>query len=268
VTSQAPIRSWLFAPGHSEGLLDKVFRAGADAVVLDLEDAVPRAFKAQARSMVAATIRDKSAWVRINVSGSADAAADLEAVAEHAEGIRIPKVESADHVAWVAQRAPRCELACTIETARGLMAAAEIAAVPQCRYLILGAADLTHDLSIDGGFDSLLYARSHLVVVSRAAEIEQPVDGAYLGSDGEGVREAAEHARNLGFGSKSAIRPHQVPIINGVFQPSEAELARARRIIETFEASGGAATRLPEGDIVDLPVANRARRMLSQGADA
>lgn len=93
MSSQTPIRSWLFAPGHSEGLLDKVFRAGADAVVLDLEDAVPRAFKAQARSMVAATIRDKSAWVRINVSGSSDAAVDLEAVSEHAEGIRIPKVE-------------------------------------------------------------------------------------------------------------------------------------------------------------------------------
>lgn len=148
------------------------------------------------------------------------------------------------------------------------MAAAEIAAVPQCRYLILGTADLSHDLSLDGGFNSLLYARSHLVVISRAADIEQPVDGAYLGSDGEGVREAAEHARHLGFGSKSAVRPHQVPIINSVFQPSEAELARARRIIEAFEASGGAATRLPEGDIVDLPVANRARRMLSQSADA
>ena len=92
-------RSYLFAPGHNEKLLGRVFKVGADAVMLDLEDAVPPHAKAQARSMVADVLVDRAAWVRINAVGTELAAADLEAVTGLAAGIRIPKVESARDVA-------------------------------------------------------------------------------------------------------------------------------------------------------------------------
>ena len=124
-------RSYLFAPGHNEKLLDRVFDAGADAVMLDLEDAVPAHAKARARAMVADVLSDRSAWVRINALGTELAAADLDAVAGLAAGIRIPKVESAGDVRWVRDRAPDTPLICAIESARGILAAQEIASVPQ-----------------------------------------------------------------------------------------------------------------------------------------
>src|SRR6516165_9861112 len=113
-------RSYLFAPGHHARLLRRVFEAGADAVILDLEDAVPPDAKQQARVMVAGVLAERSAWVRINTAGT-----DLEAAAGLAGGIRIPKAESAEDVQWVADRAPGTPLICAIESARGLLAAAE-----------------------------------------------------------------------------------------------------------------------------------------------
>jgi citrate lyase subunit beta/citryl-CoA lyase len=99
-------RSYLFAPGHNERLLGKVFEAGADSVMLDLEDAVPPEHKQAARRQVAEVLVDHPAWVRVNAARTAWCEADLGAVAEQAFGIRIPKTESADDVAWVAERAP------------------------------------------------------------------------------------------------------------------------------------------------------------------
>ncbi len=120
-------RSYLFAPGHNAKLLDRVFTAGADALMLDLEDAVPPQHKAEARRMVAAALAlppaPARAWVRVNTARTDVCAADLDAVAEHAYGIRIPKAESPDDVAWVAARAPGKPIICAIESARGVLAA-------------------------------------------------------------------------------------------------------------------------------------------------
>jgi citrate lyase subunit beta/citryl-CoA lyase len=261
----ARVRSWLFAPGHSEKLLGKVFDVGADAVVLDLEDAVPPDLKEAARGGVATILREKPAWVRINAARTAAAEADLAAVAAGAIGLRVPKVESAADVAWVAERAPGKPLACSIETAVGLVNAIEIASAAGTRLLVFGAADLAADLRLGEGVEPLLFARSQVVVASRVAGIGAPVDGAYSGPDGEGLREAAQLARRLGFGGKSAVRPHQVPIINEVFSPTTDELRWARTVIEAFAASGGAAARLEDGELVDLPIARRARQILELG---
>ena len=113
-------RSYLFAPGHNDKLLRKVFDAGADAVILDLEDAVPPHEKDTARASVADALARRSAWVRINAPRTRDAANDLAAVAALAYGIRIPKVESVGDVRWVAERAPGKPLLCAIETAKGV----------------------------------------------------------------------------------------------------------------------------------------------------
>jgi citrate lyase subunit beta/citryl-CoA lyase len=260
-------RSYLFAPGHNEKLLSRVFDAGADAVMLDLEDAVPPHAKKQARAMVAEALLDRTAWVRINAVGTDVAAADLDAVAGLAAGIRIPKVESGADVQWVGDRAPDTPLICAIETARGILAAQEIASVPGVRHLSLGGVDLRRDLCASDGNLQTLYARSHLVVVSRAAGLGAPIDSVYARlNDDAGLRAQAEFARSLGFFGKSAIHPRQLAVLHEVFTPSGEELEWARTVLEAFEASGGTATKLPGGEFVDVPVADRARR-LAQLAD-
>jgi len=257
-------RSWLFAPGHNEKLLRLVFDAGADVVLLDLEDAVPPDIKDRAREMVAAVAAARPCWVRVNRAGSELCERDLEALAGSALGLRIPKVESAEEVAWVAERAPEVPLDCTIESARGVLAAYEIASAPACTLLSYGGLDLAVDLGIGGGEDETLFARSYLAVAARAAGKPPPSDGVHpLLDDDDGLRKTAEFARRLGFFGKSALHPRQVPIINSVFASTPEELAWANKVLSAFEASGGAATRTADGEFVDLPVAERARRLLS-----
>ena len=182
-------RSYLFAPGHNAKLLDRVFRAGADAVMLDLEDAVPPEAKDTARAMVAEALLDQPAWVRINAARTDWCAADLDALAGRALGIRIPKVESAAEVYWVTDRVPGTPIICAIETARGVLAAQEIAATPGVRFLAMGGVDLQRDLNTTGGNLQTLYTRSHLVLASRAAGIEPPIDSVYpLLDDTDGLR--------------------------------------------------------------------------------
>lgn len=287
-------RSYLFAPGHNAKLLDRVFTAGADAVMLDLEDAVPPSQKATARRMVAAALAERPAadrrvpvaappaaavpraaagganacapraWVRVNAARTDLCAADLDAVAADTYGIRIPKAESPEDVAWVAARAPGKPIICAIESARGLLAAAEIAAAPGVAHLAMGGVDLQQDLGTDGSDAATLYARSHLVVCSRAAGIGPPIDSVFPRlADEDGLRAQAELARSLGFFGKSAIHPRQLPVLHAVFTPTERELAWARAVLAAFEAAGGAAVALPDGEFVDLPVAQRARRLLA-----
>jgi citrate lyase subunit beta / citryl-CoA lyase len=260
-------RSYLFAPGHNPKLLRRVFEAGADAVMLDLEDAVPPEAKDTARAMVAEALADHPAWVRVNAARTEWCEADLAAVGERAFGIRIPKVSSADDVRWVAERAPGKPIICAVESARGVLAAAEIAAAPGVRHLAMGGVDLQNDLNAGNGNLQTLYVRSHLVVVSRAAGLEPPIDSVHPRLDDDaGLREQAAFARSLGFFGKSAIHPRQLPVLHEVFTPSERELGWAREVVAAFEAAGGAALQLPGGEFVDLPVARRARRLLELAA--
>jgi citrate lyase subunit beta/citryl-CoA lyase len=258
-----PPRTWLFAPGHSEKLLRQVFEAGADVALPDLEDAVPPDIKDRAREMVALVAAERACWVRVNRAGSEECARDLAALARSVVGIRVPKVESAADVVWVAERAPGVPLDCTIESARGVIAAFEIASEPACTFLSYGGLDLAADLGIQGGDQETLFARSYLVVAARAAGKPPPSDGVYpmLYDDG-GLRRETEAARRLGFFGKSAIHPRQVPIIHEVFAATPDEVAWARRVLAAFEESGGAATRTADGEFVDKPVAERARRLM------
>jgi len=256
-------RSYLFAPGHHRKLLGKVFDAGADAVMLDLEDAVPPEAKVHARTLVAEVLAKETAWVRVNLPQTDLCAADLQAVGERAYGIRIPKTESAQDVRWVVERAPGKPIICAIESAAGLLAAAEIARVPGVRHLAMGGVDLRKDLHAEAGTLPLLHSRSHIVVASRAAGLEPPIDSVYATLDDDaGLREEAESARSLGFFGKSAIHPRQLAVLHDVFTPSDDEVAWAREVLEAFEEAGGEALRLPSGEFVDVPVAERARRVL------
>jgi citrate lyase subunit beta/citryl-CoA lyase len=256
-------RSWLFAPGHNEKLLRLVFDAGADVVLLDLEDAVPPDMKDRARAMVAEAAASRPCWVRVNKAHSETCARDLDALAGTVLGLRIPKVESAADVAWVAERAPDIPLDCAIESARGVIAAFDIASAPACALLSYGGLDLAADLGISSGEQETLFARSYLVTAARAAGKPPPSDGVHpLLEDDTGLRREAEAARRLGFFGKSAIHPRQLPIIHEVFAATPEELAWATRVLAAFEKSGGAATRTEDGEFVDLPVAERARRLM------
>lgn len=266
-------RSYLFIPGHNEKLIGKAFTAGADAVMFDLEDSVPEPDKDLARTRVAAALEaapdDAPAWVRINAPRTETAARDLGAVAGRVRGIRIPKVESPGDVDWVRRRAPGVALICAIERARGLLAAQEIATAPNVRNLSIGGVDLRKDLHTDGHPLALLHARSHLVICSRAAGIEPPIDSVYARLDDDaGLRTESEFARSLGFFGKSAIHPKQLPAIHAAFTPSSDEVAWARAVLDAFEQAGRGALRMPDGEFVDLPVARRAERVLAMSGTA
>jgi citrate lyase subunit beta/citryl-CoA lyase len=259
-------RSYLFAPGHNLKLVDRVFTAGADAVMLDLEDAVPPAAKERARRVVAGALAERPAWVRVNALRSGRAERDLEAVAPLVAGLRLPKVESAEDVQWVVDRCGPLTppLICALENARGLLAAHEIASVAGVRHLSIGGVDLRRDLNAGEGTMPMLHARSHLVLVSRAAGLAPPLDSVYARlDDDEGLRAEAEHARSLGFFGKSAIHPRQLPILHRAFTPSASEVAWARDVLEAFAAAGCGATRTAAGEFVDLPVAERAQALLA-----
>jgi citrate lyase subunit beta/citryl-CoA lyase len=263
------LRSYLFVPGHRNILVDKALRAGADAVIIDLEDAVPAEQKAVARGVAADVSTRESVWVRINAVGTAESAADVDAVAGSAAGIRIPKVEAPEQVAEVARRSPGTPLICAIETAKGLLAAAEIAAVPQCTYLAMGGLDLRQDLGVGEGKEPLLYARSHLVAAARAAGIDPPIDSVFADlHDPEALRADAFHAKSVGFFGKSAISPRQLAAIHDVFTPSAAEIEWAQRVVDAFAAASSEALRLDDGEFVDVPVARRAAMILDRAASA
>lgn len=272
------LRSWLYAPGNNAKLLERVFTAGADAVILDLEDAVPPGEKAIAREMVAATVATfaggPALFVRINHPDSDLARDDTRAVASPAlTGLRIPKVERPVDVqrvaAWLDESDSGAVIVCIIESALGVWNAVEIAAAhPRVLALAFGAADFCRDTGAVPGAEGteLLYARSRLVLASRVAGIRPPVDTVHTNvQDEQGLRRAAEQAQALGFFGKAAIHPRQVGIINEAFTPGRAEVEQARRIIAEYEQAEGAARgafQTAGGELVDLAIVRRAQDLL------
>jgi len=157
-----------------------------------------------------------------------------------------------------------------VETAQGLRQAYETASAPRVRALVLGAVDLGAELGLEPRPDGLeiLHARSRVVVDSAAAGIRPPFDVVHLDvRDNAGLETACAFARSLGFRGKACIHPQQVPIVNHAFAPSEREVAWAERVVEAFEASGEGVLAV-NGEMIDLPVVERARRILKERSEA
>jgi citrate lyase subunit beta/citryl-CoA lyase len=289
-SSASRLRSLLFTPGDQREKIAKVRRYGADAVVLDLEDAVAVARKSQARSDVCEALggfpADMDVMVRVNGADSGRLEADLEAVgAAGARAVIVPKVEDADTVravdallAGVERGAPSggapVGLVLSIETAQGLLAAREIAGAAPARTLTLlfGSADFRLDLGLTPLEDEqeVLHARSSIVVAARATGLRPPVDGPYLELDDEaGLADSSRRARALGFGGRVVLHPRQLAAVHGAFGPDGAASdATARRIVAEFEAAerqGDAAIKVA-GRFVDYPVYEQARRQLARAA--
>jgi citrate lyase subunit beta/citryl-CoA lyase len=278
----------MFASANDPVRSLKAIAIGASAVCLDLEDAVATSEKAAAREVVAQTLLDPSveganAHVRINGVDTAFCDDDLTALGPllpRLSGILVPMVESADQVRHVAARLDALEaehgveagsvrLIAIAETAKGVLAAPDVAAsTPRLRTLLLGPADLAHDLGIELTADGyeLFHVRSQLVLAARAAGLEGPIDGPFLGlKDDEGTRTSAQWAKRLGYQGKMVLHPQQLPVVAEVFAPSADEIAWAQTVVAAFaehEAKGISAFKLDDGTFVDYPVVHRAQSIL------
>jgi citrate lyase subunit beta/citryl-CoA lyase len=285
---RAPIRTLMFASANDPVRSLKAINIGASAVCLDLEDAVATSEKAAAREVVAQTLLDPSveganAHVRINGVDTAFCDDDLTALGPllpRLSGILVPMVESADQVRHVAARldaleaehgveAGAVQLIAIAETAKGVLAAPDVASsTPRLRTLLLGPADLAHDLGIELTADGyeLFHVRSQLVLAARAAGLEGPIDGPFLGlKDDEGTRTSAQWAKRLGYQGKMVLHPQQLPVVAEVFAPSADEISWAQTVVTAFaehEAKGISAFKLEDGTFVDYPVVHRAQSIL------
>ncbi|HSE82143.1 MAG TPA: CoA ester lyase [Gaiellaceae bacterium] len=269
--SLATARSLLFAPGLEEGKLRKALAAGADAVVADLEDAVPAGEKDAARAVVRRVLEGAATrslvTVRPNAVGTPHWEADLEAVSGlELDALVLPKATPEAVTALGPDGPPVIAI---VETALGLRQAHDTARLPRVAALVLGAVDLGAELGLEPRADGLevLYARSQLVVDSAAAGIRSPFDLVHVDiRDDEGLDAEARLARSLGFRGKACIHPSQIEIVNRVFSPTKEEQEHARRVIDAYEhaiADGRGVVAL-DGEMIDLPVVERARRVLAE----
>jgi citrate lyase subunit beta / citryl-CoA lyase len=261
------LRSYLFVPGNRPDRYAKACAAGADAVIVDLEDAVPPPEKPGARESLAKWLNPaQPVHVRINSAATSWFEEDA-ALCRHpgVAAILLPKTQGEGDVDRLREMAGgNASVLALIETARGFFNALEIAQCPQVSRLAFGALDFQLDLGIQGDTDELLYFRSQLVLISRLAGLAAPVDGINTEIDDPGrLRSATLRAIRLGFGGKLCIHPKQIPHVNDCFRPTAEEVAWAKRVIEAASASQGAAV-AAHGEMVDRPIILRAERILKE----
>lgn len=286
-TASRPLRSFLFAPGNHARRVEKALSLDADAVILDLEDAVAIAEKPAARGLVAAAFeRPRSAllYVRVNAVDTAFCYGDLIAIVQPGlDGIILPKVETAAGLAtidWLLTQLERerglergaIDLVPIIETARSVQHIDSIlAAGTRVRRVAFGAGDFTLDVAMTWSRSEteLAHARSVIVTASRAAGIDAPLDTVWVDlTDPDGLEASTRTAQGNGFQGKMCIHPDQIAVVNRVFTPTDAEIAFAERVAAAFakaEAEGSAAIQL-DGKFIDYPIVYRAQRMLQKAA--
>lgn len=277
------MRSKLFVPGARSELFAKALAGEADALSFDLEDAVAEERKAAARDAVAQFIAGdavaraaKLIIVRTNAPDSPHFAADLAAVARPGVTLlNLPKIESPQAVLAAVAAIEQAEhangvtqpigLLLNIETPRALAAAARIAAAhPRVAGLQLGLGDLFEPHGIDRADPRNVHAAMFALRVAAAQAGVFAMDGAYaLLDDDAGYREEAHMARRLGFVGKTCIHPRQVALANAAFAASEAELALARRIVETAARAPSRGAFVVDGRMIDLPFLKRAQALLA-----
>jgi len=274
-------RSLLFVPADRADRHARAFAAGADAVCLDLEDAVAPAAKDEGRAQVVALLGSATTdlrcmTVRLNDVKTEAGERDLLALCERGltpAALLLPKVRSAGEVRRVhgllASRSLSPQLIPLIETAAGLTQAVGIAAGPGVGALLFGGADLSADLGCALEWEPLLYARSRVVHAAAAAGIVAIDMPCLVLDDAVRLEEDCRRARALGFSGKAAIHPAQIAVIHASFTPSQAETELARRIVNAAAAASRGVV-VVDGRMVDAAVIRNARRTihLSDAANA
>jgi citrate lyase subunit beta/citryl-CoA lyase len=274
------LRSLLFVPGDRLDRMEKALGAGADALILDLEDAVAPAAKAEARRAVANFLNANATartWVRVNPLDSAENEKDLAAILHaHPDGIVLPKAEGGASVAELARRlAERGNvtaqiLAIATETPAAMFQLGSYGGAKRLAGLTWGAEDLPAAIGAatsreeDGRYTPPYELARSLCLFGAAAAGVAAIETVYPAfRDAEGLAAYAGRARRDGFTGMMAIHPDQVPVINGAFTPSEAEVAHARAVVAAFEASPEAGALALDGRMIDRPHLVQAQRILA-----
>lgn len=274
VQALAIARSFLFVPGNRPERFAKALASGADAVIIDLEDAVAPADKSAARAALANawhsfTDADKPRLlVRVNAVGSSWHRDDLLLLASlKPAAVVVPKAESPASMESVAAAlGSACNLVALIESVAGLDAATELAQSPHVFRLAFGNLDFQADLGMAAGPDEaeLVPVRLSLVMASRRAGLAPPIDGVTAATqDSVQLQNDVLKSRRMGFGGKLCIHPTQVEAVNTALAPSAEELAWAHRVLQAWTDGGGGVFTL-DGRMVDAPVLKLAQRTVAQ----
>jgi citrate lyase subunit beta/citryl-CoA lyase len=267
-------RSYLFVPGDRPERFAKALATVADAVVLDLEDAVAASAKPAARSAVAALLASGAdadrIVVRINDEATPWFEDDLALLREAGvRAVMLPKAERPATIARLRERCPGIAVLALIETARGVLAADALAAAEGVQRLVFGTIDYALDMDLQGPLAAAIgldFAAARIALASRAAGLLAPVAGVTVAIDDEArLRADMERARAHGFGAKLCIHPKQVAPVHALLAPSADELAWARRVLAAAEATGAGVVQV-DGRMVDKPVIERARRLVLRSA--
>jgi citrate lyase subunit beta/citryl-CoA lyase len=290
-------RSFLFAPGNVARRVEKALTLDADVVIVDLEDSVAVQEKEQTRLAVAqALMRPRKArgYVRVNAPSSPFCYGDLVAtIHKGVDGVVLPKVESAADlhaIDWLVAALERergiaegsIDLIPQIETAAGVQRIDRILqarslrpyrAAWRVKRVAFGAADFGHELGLSPGLDEpeLADARARIVLSSRAAGVESPIDSPWFHfKEAEAFQRALERSRRGGFQGRLCVHPDQLAPVNRAYLPSDEEVARAERIVAAFkdaEARGAAAIQV-DGQMIDYPVVHRAQAVIDAMREA
>ncbi|WP_321889731.1 HpcH/HpaI aldolase/citrate lyase family protein [Paraburkholderia bannensis] len=262
-------QSYLFVPGSRPERFERALESGADAVIIDLEDAVEPAAKEAARENIANWVsRRHPVLVRINGRATPWFEADAKLGAlDGVAGIVLPKAESAEDVtATIALARRRVNVYPLIESALGMWNAMAIAKAPFVKRLMFGTLDFIAEMGMPDDGEPLNHYRSQLALISRVAGIDTPVDGVTPDiHDIARIERDALNGKRLGFGAKLCIHPKQVEAVHSVFRPSEQELAWAARVADAANEAGAGAITV-DGKMVDRPVLLRAQRILALAA--
>jgi len=279
-----PFRTMLFAPGNHARRVEKALGLAADAVILDLEDAVAVAEKVTTRALVVdalQTPRSCLGYIRVNAYDTDFCFGDLLVVAAAGvDGIILPKVETPSQlqaVDWIVGQLERekglevggIDIIPIIETGRGVANVGEIAAAgTRVKRLSFGAGDYTKDMAMrwTRGEIELSHARAEIAVASRAAGLEAPIDTVWVHiKETDGCVASAERVRDMGYQGKLCIHPDQVDPVNGVFTPTADDIAFAEKVVQAFDEAEtqGLASIQVDGYFVDYPIVDQARRTLA-----
>jgi citrate lyase subunit beta/citryl-CoA lyase len=277
------MRTLLFVPGDRPDRMEKALACGADALILDLEDAVATAAKPVARREVAHFLNANShsrIWVRVNPLDSPENEKDLNAVLpSHPDGIVLPKAEGGESVAELARRlsergnATAQILAIATETPAAIFQLGSYGGAKRLAGLTWGAEDLPAAIGAatsreeDGRYTPPYELARSLCLFGAAAAGVAPIETVYPAfKDLDGLAAYAGRARRDGFTGMMAIHPTQVPVINAAFTPSEEEMAHARAVVAAFDANPGAGTLSLDGRMIDRPHLVQSQRILAMGA--
>jgi len=283
-------RALLYMPGDDRRKIEKSTTLGVDCICMDMEDGTAINKKAEARPVISQAMKelnfgDSERCIRINSIGSGFEKDDIiSALAARPDSIVVPKIETPEQVKWVSDQIESYELSNKLnlrsirlligeETAKGILNLREIASADKrLEAIIFGAEDYAASVGATRTKEGIevLYARSAVVAVCAANDL-QAIDMVYIDfKDTEGLRAEADQGARLGFSGKQVIHPNQVQVTQEAFTPSDDAIAYAKRVVESFEASQkeGKGAYALDGKMIDMPLLKNAQKVLDRARAA